>query len=372
MGGAATLRLDHGAGARRNDVLEMTAVETPVRVALIGCGNIGAGGHAPAYPHIREAQLVAVCDLVAERAEATAQATGATAYVDYRDVLARDDIEMVDLCVPTDQHAPLAIDALRAGKHVLCEKPMARTLTEADAMIAAAQESERLLMIGHVRRFDPRYTEIAAAIEAGEIGRPVYIRRAERQWLPFPADAWYWHPERGGGVILDIGVHIADLLRWYFQQDAVSVYTVARQVRDTAREAQSYDHALMTFRFRDGSTGVAEASWAYPPNYGGAFYAHLDVVGTAGKIQYSDADSNPMLTYSAETNVVLPRYFRFMSTTEHAFEAEIRHFVRCVRQGRPPRITPHDARAALEMVLAAQRSAEAGQPVTLPLQEEPT
>lgn len=349
----------------------MRAVEDPVRVALIGCGNIGAGGHAPAYAHIREARLVAVCDHVPERAEATAQATGATAYVDYREVLARDDVEAVDLCVPTDQHAPLAVDALRAGKHVLCEKPMARTLAEADAMIAAAQEHQRRLMIGHVRRFDHRYTAIAAAIEAGEIGKPVYIRRAERQWLPFPAEAWYWHPERGGGVILDIGVHIADLLRWYFKQDAVSVYAVGRQVRDAARAAHSYDHVLITFRFRDGSTGVAEASWAYPPNYGSAFYAHLDVVGTAGKIEYSDGEGNPMLTYGAETHVVLPRYFRFMSTTEYAFEAEIRHFVHCVRERQSLRITPHDARAALEMVLAAQRSAEAGQPVTLPLQEEP-
>ena len=190
-----------------------------IRAGLIGCGNIGAGAHAPAYAHVPDVCLVAVCDQVLERATAVAAETGADACQDYRQLLARDDIDMVDLCVPTAQHAPLAIGALKAGKHVLCEKPMARSLTEADAMVAVAQQTGLKLMIGHVRRFDHRYTAIKAAIDAGDIGQPVYIRRAERQWLPFPADAWFWSTKLGGGVILDIGVHIADLLRWYFGQN---------------------------------------------------------------------------------------------------------------------------------------------------------
>ncbi|MFQ5857904.1 MAG: Gfo/Idh/MocA family protein, partial [Anaerolineae bacterium] len=324
-----------------------------IRVGLIGCGNIGVGGHAPAYARIPEARLIAVCDKVPERAKAVAAEAGVEPFQDYRSLLARDDIDMVDLCVPTDQHARLAIDALRAGKHVLCEKPMACTLAEADAMIEAARQTGRKLMIGHVRRFDHRYAAIKAAIDAGDVGRPVYIRRAERQWLPFSADAWYWHPG-AGGVILDIGVHIADLFRWYFAQNPISVYAIGRQVRETARKADSFDHALITYHFPGGAVGLAEASWAYPPKFGSGLYASLDVVGTGGKVQYSDRDSNPMLVFDAESGAELPRYFRFMSTTEYAFQAEIEHFVQCIVDDRSPAISPEDARAALEMVLAAQ------------------
>jgi len=341
-----------------------------IKVGLIGCGNIGAGGHLPAYAHIPEAELVAVCDAVEELAHAAAERSGATAYTDYRQLLEQEDVEMVDICVPTYLHAQAAIAAIKAGKHVLCEKPIAHTLEAADAMIEAAQANGAKLMIGQVRRFDHRYASIKAQIDAGKVGRPVFIRRAERQFLPFPPDAWQWDPKRGGGVILDIGVHATDLFRWFLDEDAVEVYAVAKSVREAAREAGSFDHAMITCKFDGGGVGFAEASWAYPNGFGGTLYAQLDVVGTAGKIQYADKDTNPMLIYTTEKGHELPRYFKFMSTTEYAFEEEIRHFVRCVLNDREPAVSPQDARAALEMALAAQRSAETGQPVQLPLGKE--
>lgn len=336
-----------------------------IKVGLIGCGNIGAGGHLPAYAHVPQAELVAVCDAVGELGHAAAERSGAAAYTDYRRLLEREDVEMVDICVPTYLHADIAIAAMGVGKHVLCEKPMAHTLEAADAMIEAAQANGVKLMIGQVRRFDHRYASIKAQIDAGKVGKPVFIRRAERQFLPFPPDAWQWDPQRGGGVILDIGVHATDLFRWLFGKEAVEVYTVARSVREAAREAGSFDHAMITCKFDGGGVGFAEASWAYPQGFGGTLYAQLDVVGTEGKIQYADKDTNPMLTYTTEKGHELPRYFRFMSTTEYAFEEEIRHFVRCVLDDREPLVSPQDARAALEIALAAQRSAETWETVRL-------
>jgi len=348
---------------------ELMVQEKRINVGLIGCGNIGAGGHLPAYAHIPEAELVAVCDVAEELAQAAAERSGATAYTDYRRLLERKDIEMVDLCVPTYLHAQLAVEAMRAGKNVLCEKPMAHILKAADAMIEAAQANGVKLMIGQVRRFDHRYASIKAQIDAGKVGRPVFIRRAERQFLPFPPEAWQWDPKRGGGVILDIGVHATDLFRWLFDEGATEVYAVARSVRKAAREAGSFDHAMITCKFPGGRVGFAEASWAYPQGFGGTLYAQLDVVGTKGKIQYADKDTNPMLTYTTEKGHELPRYFRFMSTTEYAFEEEIRYFVRCILEDQEPFVSPQDARAALEMALAAQRSAEEGRPVPLPLKK---
>jgi predicted dehydrogenase len=336
-----------------------------LRVGLIGCGNIGLRGHLPAYAHILEAELTAVCDIVEERAQEAARLSGATPYTDYRELLERKDIEMVDVCLPTDLHAQAAIAAIEAGKHVLCEKPMAHTLEAAKAMIEAVRKNGIKLMVGHVRRFDHRYVSIKAQVDAGKVGELVFIRRAERQFLPFPPDAWHWDPQRGGGVILDISVHVTDIFRWFFGKDALEVYAVARSVRETAQTAGSFDHALITCKFPGGKVGFAEVSWAYPKGFGGALYAHLDIVGTEGKIHYSDEDTNPMLAYTPERGHELPRYFRFMSTTEYAFEEEIRHFVSCILEDREPVVSLEDAYAALEMALAAQRSAETGEPVKL-------
>ena len=341
-----------------------------LKVGLIGCGNIGARAHLPAYARIPEAELVAVCDIVKERADQAARASGAVPYTDYRQLLERNDIGMVDICLPSYLHAEVATAAAEAGKHVLCEKPMAHTLDAAQAMIEAVRATGVKLMIGQVRRFDHRYASIKAQIDAGKVGRPVFIRRAERQFLPFPPDAWQWDPKRGGGVILDIGVHATDLFRWLFGEEAVEVYAVAKSVREAAREAGSFDHAMITCKFDGGGVGFAETSWAYPQGFGGTLYAQLDVVGTEGKIQYADKDTNPMLVYTAEKGHELPHYFCFMSTTEYAFEEEIRHFVRCILESRKPLVSPQDARAALEMALAAQRSTETGEPIPLPLREE--
>lgn len=341
----------------------------PLKAGLIGCGNIGTRAHAPAYAKLPGVNLAAACDLVRERAEAVAAGHDAEVFSDYRTLLDRHDIDLVDICVPTGQHAALIVAALEAGKHVLCEKPVARTLEQARQVQEAAAQSGKMIMIGHTRRFDHRYIEMKKVIESGELGQPVYIRRAERQRLPFPPDTWHWQADDGGGVVMDICIHIADLLRWYYAEDPLSVYAVGHRVHAAARQAESYDHALITFTFPGGKTGYAEASWAYPPDFGGGLYASLDVVGTLGKLQYTDQDSNPMLTFDAETGLEAPRFFRFMSGTEYAFEAEIDHFVRCIQEDRPPRLKLADAVAALELTLGAKRSIETGQPVTFPLQE---
>lgn len=345
------------------------AISAPLRAALIGCGNIGARGHAPAYGHIPEVDLVAVCDVDEAAARRVAAATGAEACLDYRRLLDRPDIHLVDICTPTATHAAIALDALAAGKHVLCEKPLAPTLAAARAMVEAACRHGRRLMVGYVRRFDVRYRAIKEAIAAGEIGRPLFIRRADRQRLPFPADSWFWQPEQGGGVILDIGIHQADMFRWYFEAEPVAVYAVGRQVREVARHAGSYDHAFLTFRFPDDRVGLAEAAWSYPPGFE-PYFAALDVVGSRGKIRYSDEDAAPMVVVDEAGRVSHPRYFRFMATLEQAFVEEIRHFTRCLLDDREPLIGDHDALAAQEMAVAAQLSARRGAPVSLPLTEE--
>ena len=337
--------------------------QPPIRVALVGCGNIGVKGHIPAYAQLVDASLTAVCDSAIELARAAADLTGAALYSDFNELLASHEIDAVDICTPPWTHAELVTKAAEAGKHILCEKPIAPSLEDADAMIAAAVANDVTLMIGHTRRFDDRYRTVKEQIDAGKVGRPVYVRRAERQLLPFHSDAWYWDTSVGGGVILDIGVHISDQLRWLFDDDPVEVYAIAKAVGSAAAEAKSFDYAQITFKFADGGIGFAETSWAHPGEFGGGQYAALDVLGTDGKIEYSDRDSNPMLTTTADSGLSLPRYFALMSSTEDAFAAEIAAFVDAVVTGSDPVLDPVDARAAVAMALAAQESAVTGKVV---------
>lgn len=334
-----------------------------VRVALIGCGNIGVKGHIPAYADSPDAAITAVCDSDEALATAASEATGAKVYLDFDQLLADGDFDAVDICTPPWTHADLAVKAANAGKHILCEKPIATSLEDADRMIAAAKENGVNLMVGQTRRFDDRYLAIRDQVAAGQVGRPVYIRRAERQFLPFPADAWYWDTSVGGGVILDIGVHASDLLRWMFDDEPVEVRAVARAVGKAAQDAESFDYAQITFKFADGGIGFAETSWTHPGEFGGGQYAALDVLGTNGKLEYSDKNANPMLSYNVDGGLALPRYFALMSSTEYAFRREIAVFVDSIVTNSPPALDPIDARAAVAMALAAQESAVTGRSV---------
>ncbi len=324
-------------------------------VGLVGCGNIGDRGHAAAYAAIPGVRVVAVADVDPSRAEATARRSGAEVLT-FDQMIHSAQIDIIDIALPTFEHAAHAIAALEAGKHVVCEKPMAATVHEADAMVAAAEDAGRKLMTGHVRRFDARFLDIKEVLAAGEIGVPRYIRRAERQWLPFGTDSWHWHPERGGGVALDLGAHVADLVRWLFAQDPDSVYARSRAVRSEAKETNSPDYVVASFRFPDGSIGDVEVSWAHPPAFS-TLYGWLDVVGTSGKVQLNDHDGSPMLRVGHSDGPTLPSFFDFASTQREAFRAELEHFVDCVVGDRPPAISTIDARAAVAMAVAMRESA---------------
>lgn len=334
-----------------------------IRVALVGCGNIGVKGHIPAYTELRNAAITTVCDADERLAEEAGELTRATVYTDFDELLVKEDIDAVDICTPPWTHAVLAIKAAEAGKHILCEKPIAPSLDDADAMIAAAKANDVKLMVGQTRRFDHRYRTIKDQITAGQIGKPVYIRRAERQFLPFPAGTWYWDTSVGGGVILDIGVHTSDLMRWLFDDEPVEIRTVARAVGQAAKDADSFDYAQITYKFAGGGIGLAETSWAHPGEFGGGQYAALDVLGTQGKLEYNDRESNPMLSYDLDKGITLPRYFSLMSSTEYAFGDEIAAFVASVATGDDPVLDPLDARAAVAMALAAHESALTGKAV---------
>lgn len=331
-------------------------------VAVVGNGGIYHLAHGPAWRQIAQAHVVATCDIIKERAEqAGAELGSEKSFASMDEMLAQDGIDLVDICTPHPTHAELTIQALRAGKHVICEKPMALNLDDAARMMSVAREENRHLYIGHTRRFDRRWIEVKGQLGAGRIGKPVGIRWSERSWAGFAADSWRWDPNNGG-VLMDLGVHIADLFTWLLEAECTEVYAKTLSVRPEARERRTPDFALVQMTFADQQQGLMELSWAHPATYA-PFYSSLEIVGTAGKLTLSDRDAGPMIVI--KDGVEVPRYSPLLSTYPETFVGELAHFMDNIYGETSPRVTLDDAYRAVEVIVKALESAATGEPARL-------
>lgn len=329
-----------------------------MKVAIVGNGNIYNLAHLHAWKSMKDVEIRATCDIIAERAKKACKDTAAkNYYLNMDDLLSNDDFDVVDLCVPTHEHARLSIAALKAGKHVICEKPVARNLEGATDMLKAAEKSDKGLYIGHTRRFDQRWRKIKECIDSGKIGTPTYIRSCERTWLSFPSDSWHWVFEKSGGVLLDIGIHCADLVNWFFGSKPKEVFARGKTIREEARANGVHDLATVMIRYEDGKTAFIDVSWAFPMTYA-PFYFSQDIFGTDGRIEYSDKDANPMV-FTGE-RIEFPRYSSLVSANVQTFRDELREFVECIRSGMEPSVTAQDAYDALKIIIAAEESMEKG------------
>ena len=188
-----------------------------LKVGIIGCGSIAHHRHLPEYANNQEVEIVAVCDVVKERAEAANVKYGGKIFTDYNELLAFEEVEAVSVCTPNYLHAPISVAALEAGKHVLCEKPMATSLAEAEKMIEAAEKSGKTLMIGHNQRFVPSHQKAREIIESGEAWKIYSFRTAfghpgPEGWSVDGKNSWFFKKDEAFiGAMGDLGVHKADL-----------------------------------------------------------------------------------------------------------------------------------------------------------------
>ncbi len=250
-----------------------------VRVGIIGCGGIANGKHMPALRSIPEAELVAFCDIIEERAQKACKDYGtedAKVYTDYKELLKDETIDVVHVLTPNRSHSFITIDALHAGKHVLCEKPMAKTAAEARAMVAAAKETGKILSIGYQNRYRKDSMYMKAACEAGELGDIYFAqahairRRAVPTWGVFLNEY-----EQGGGPLIDIGTHALDLTLWMMDnyKPKMVVGTTYKKLNDDkntgnawgdwkAEEFTVEDSAFGFIVMENGATIQLNSSWA--------------------------------------------------------------------------------------------------------------
>jgi len=343
-----------------------------VRVGVIGCGAIAEYVHLPAYKENPAARLIAVCDINKERAKKVAEAFEAESwYIDYKELLKRDDIDAVSICTPNHLHCEQAVAAAEAGKHILLEKPMALTLRECDEIINACKKSGVKLMIGTNSKFDPIYQRVKTLIDQGLIGRILIVKHHMAHSGPYKiwpaASDWFFDKDKvGGGCLMDLGSHAFDLLRWLVG-DVTSVMAIGGAFIKKNKKME--DNALVLLTFKEGMLGEADFSWTYK----GGYEITTEIIGTEGAI-FVGTPWSPIMMYSekipsevlkeSKINVRVPMSLsEMMAPTKR----KIDHFIECIVKDKEPIVTGEDGRAAVEIILAAYESMKTGKRIYLPL-----
>jgi predicted dehydrogenase len=330
----------------------------PLRVGIVGAGLIG-GCHVRAFTAAAGSDVVAVADPRAAKADQLAATVGAKACADLEEVLALD-VDVVSVCTPPNSHAALAVRALEAGRHLLCEKPLAATLRDARLIVEAAEASDRVAMVGHVSRFEPEHRAAQELVEGGYVGDVAMM--VHSMTTSFPAwseGGWLARPEESGGPLLDLAVHSFDYLAWVIGSPAVRVHAVAA---DSPAGPSTY--AVATVRHASGALGQVEVSWAHPVARG--FKVVVEVTGREGRISWDYDAINGGAIYSADGDVTW-----LDPLGERGYAREIAAFVDAVGSGGPSPVPVRQAYDATRTALAALHSVRTGAPVDLTTWELP-
>jgi len=330
-----------------------------IRVGLIGCGGI-AYAHAQCYKHIHEAKVVAVADVVKERADEMADYLGAEALYNGDDIFGRKDIDMVDICLPTNMHCEYVMKAAKAGFHILCEKPIGLTVEEGRRMRDAAQDAGVKLMIAHVLRYFPEYENAKKVIEGGDIGRPVMVRTYRGGVHPGRIREWYEDVNVSGGAIHDMAIHDIDFLIHCFG-DVKEVYA-----KGNAYEHERYnEYDVVMLEFKNGVLAHIEGDWSKP--LGSPFVTKLEVVGTEGIYQHNSEDTSPILcqidhTASGTSNgVAIPE--SPLAARSNPYGKEIIDFINAIENNTDTPISCDDAIKAIHISLCAMESIKTGKKI---------
>ena len=352
------------------------------RVGIIGCGGIANGKHMPALKRVVDCEMVAFCDVIEVRAKKAAQdfgAEGAKVYTDYKELLKDGTIDVVHVCTPNRSHSFITVDALEAGKHVMCEKPMAINSAEAKKMLDAAKRTGKLLSIGYQSRFraDSRY--LKAEAEAGTFGDIYYAkatairRRAVPTWGVFLNEH-----EQGGGPLIDIGTHALDLTLWIMNnyKPKYCVGTSYHKLNNDTDQANMWgnwdpekftveDSAFGFIVMENGATIVLESSWALNT---------LDVREAVTSVSGTKAGADMMdgLRINGVRNgaqyVLKPDFnagsvaFSHGSGAEGAADMEERLWIEAVRGGDAPITKPEEAYCVTRILEGIYESARTGKP----------
>lgn len=331
-----------------------------IHVLLIGAGTMGRT-HALAYSDMDDVRLVGIVD-IRKDIQALCSDLKTEHFLSYEEAVGNlQQIDVVDICVPTYLHKNYVLKAAADKKHILCETPLAGNLKDAREMMDVCEHQRVKLYVGQVLRFFPEYSQAKQVIERGDIGKAAVVRTSRVSGFPRGWNDWYADVHKSGGVAVDFGIHDFDFLRWCFGE-VERVFAKGL----SGKELPKKDYALVTLRFKNGVIAHIEGSWSHS-----TFEIRLEVAGTEGIIEYNSAKDSPLMLVIEqaqnghkgivvlESPLAMNPYFR-----------ELKHFIECVKTGNAPLVSSEDAYRALEISIAANMSMHSGHPVTLPLNLE--
>jgi predicted dehydrogenase len=342
-----------------------------LRYGLIGCGKVTERLALPQLARCPGAEVAALVDIkrtTALRLARRFHIDERRIWTDWRRMLRKAEVDVVAVNVPTDLHAEVTIAALEARKHVLVEKPMAMSLAQADAMINAARRHHRFLMVDQTQRFDPVHEAAYRLLRSHRLGRVREFRgrigHAGPQYWAGTEKTWLVDRRRsGGGALMDIGIHIADLLRWFSGSAVARVFCGARMLR---RRWHVEDNASVLMEFADGAFGSFEVSWTTRP-----YEVSTRAYGERGTLRTSIGAPHPIGVHPCRRRgdpnhpAGPARYPRVPPGSR--LGGPYAYFTRCIAQGRAPFLSGEEGRASLEVILAAYASLRSGEWVRLPL-----
>jgi len=337
-----------------------------VKVGIIGCGSIAIHRHAPEYDMNPDVIIKGFYDPKNERARDLAEKYGGKVYDDYREMLEDKEIDAVSVCTSNVYHAPITIEALEKGKHVLCEKPMAVSIADAEKMIETAKRAGKYLMIGHNQRLAGAHIKAKEILKSGELGRILSFRTSFGHGGPegWSADkgphTWFFKKyDAFVGTMGDLGVHKADLIRWLIgdEIDEVKAYVSTQDKRNDKGELiEVDDNAVCVMKSKSGIVGTLTASWTY---YGDEDNSTV-LYCSNGVMRIYDNPEYPVVVTKKNREKAFYKVGRIQTNENQHNSGVIDLFINSIINNTPPEISGEEGLAALKIIIACMESSESG------------
>ena len=339
-----------------------------IKVGIIGCGKITQVRHAPEYAENPDCELCAFFDALPGRAETMAKEYGGKVY-DSVEALLASDVDAVSVCTANTTHAQIAIQALQAGKNVLCEKPMATTPEDCQSMVDAAEKAGKYLMIGQNQRLARAHVQARKLIEAGEIGKiltfhTTFGHPGPEGWTG-EKNSWFFDKKRAAfGAMADLGVHKTDLMHFLLGEPITEVTaciaTLDKKYPDGTPISVD-DNAYCIYRTESGIVGTMHVSWTF---YGNENNSTV-IYGTKGVIRCYDDPKYALIVERRDGGRVYYELDQMTSNKDQTSGGRtntgvIDAFIQCLKTNTPPAISGREAMKAMKVIFAAEKSAETG------------
>ncbi|NQX57888.1 Gfo/Idh/MocA family protein [Paenibacillus qinlingensis] len=350
--------------------------------AIIGCGGIAFEKYFPALSKLKELELVAFCDIIIEKAEKAAAAYGSTdakAFYDYKEVLANVAIDVIYVCTPNDSHAEISIAAMESGKHVMCEKPMAKTAAEAQAMVDAAKRTGKKLSIGYQNNFRPDSRYLQQICDNGELGDIYFAKAHAIRRRAVPTWGVFLDQEKqGGGPLIDIGSHALDLTLRMMNNYAPKC-VLGKAYHELSRKENAAnlwgpwdpekftveDSAFGLITMQNGATVILESSWAL--NSLDTLEAKTTLCGTEGGADMRDGLRINSEKLGRMTTTIIDLSAGgvafFEGQTESPSDLEARLWLECILHDTEPLVKPEQALVVTQILEAIYESSRTGKAI---------